>query len=404
MSNFSISSVATAGIVFLAGAFSVIPVMPSQAQNVTVPAVNTTGTIVTPNGSGVDITGGKVNDINLFHDFAKFGLDINQFANFSLSNATIQNILGRVSGGNPSIIDGLIKITGSTANLYLMNPSGFVFGTNASLNVGGSFTATTATGIGFSGGNFNAVGVNDFAALVGNPNGFVFSVTSPSAIVNAGNLTVSSGNINLIAGTVANTGTLSANGNISIASVPGSKLVKISQPNGLISLEVDANALANGITTTTLPDLINGSGLTTTGLTTSPTNAVTVTSLGKVVNTGDVVATKVTSRNATLSSVNNLTLPESQLVTTGDLNLLAKDTVWARDSVANRFLAQSGGNLSIQGNQSIDILALNHPQTPFVSGGNLGLASNGNISGDAHFYSGGQFTIRNLSGVVIRTP
>ena len=41
---------------------------------------------------------------------------------------------------------------------------------------------------------------------------------------------------------------------------------------------------------------------------------------------------------------------------------------------------------------------MNHPQTPFVSGGNLSLVSNGNISGDAHFYSGGQFAIKNLSG------
>ncbi|MEH2113819.1 CHAT domain-containing protein [Nostoc sp.] len=69
-----------------------------------------------------------------------------------------------------------------------------------------------------------------------------------------------------------------------------------------------------------------------------------------------------------------------------------------RDSVANSFLAQAGGNLKIQGNQNIDILALNHPQTPFVSGGNLSLISDGNVSGDAHFFSGGQFSIQNLAG------
>ncbi len=91
---------------------------------------------------------------------------------------------------------------------------------------------------------------------------------------------------------------------------------------------------------------------------------------------------------------------ESQLQTSGDLTLRAGDTVRVRDSVALPFSAQAGGNLSIQGNRGIDILALNHlSQTPFVSGGNLSLISDGIISGDAHFASGGGFTVRSLSGL-----
>ncbi len=93
-----------------------------------------------------------------------------------------------------------------------------------------------------------------------------------------------------------------------------------------------------------------------------------------------------------------MTLPESQLKTTGDLNLLAKDTVTIRDNVVNSFSAETGGNLYIQGNKIVDILALNHPQTPFVSGRDLTLVSDGNISGDAHFKSGGNFSVKNLSG------
>lgn len=70
-----------------------------------------------------------------------------------------------------------------------------------------------------------------------------------------------------------------------------------------------------------------------------------------------------------------------------------------RDSVATPFLALSGRNLTIQGNQGIDISVLNHPmQTPFVSGGNLSLISDGIISGDAHFASGGNFSIQSVSG------
>jgi len=69
-----------------------------------------------------------------------------------------------------------------------------------------------------------------------------------------------------------------------------------------------------------------------------------------------------------------------------------------RDSVEIPFIAHAGGNLYIQGNQGIDILALNHPGTPFQSVGDLSLISDGVISGDAHFASGGQFAILNLAG------
>jgi filamentous hemagglutinin family protein len=90
---------------------------------------------------------------------------------------------------------------------------------------------------------------------------------------------------------------------------------------------------------------------------------------------------------------------QGQLEAFGDLTLLAQDTVKVRDSGTSPFLALSGGNLTVQGNGGIDILALNHPtSTPFVSGGNLSLISDGIISGDARFRSGGSFSIKSVSG------
>ncbi|MEQ9549533.1 MAG: S-layer family protein, partial [Coleofasciculus sp. G3-WIS-01] len=113
---------------------------------------------------------------------------------------------------------------------------------------------------------------------------------------------------------------------------------------------------------------------------------------------GDATVRDGLAQSAILLANNNLILEESQLVTAGDLILLAGDTVRVRDSVENPFIAHAGGNLYIQGNQGIDILALNHPGTPFQSGGDLSLISDGVISGDAHFASGGQFAILNLAG------
>jgi filamentous hemagglutinin family protein len=71
---------------------------------------------------------------------------INTTANF-LNNSGIptSNILARVTGGNISNILGTIQTTGfGNANLFLMNPAGFLFGPKATLNVGGMVAFTTA--------------------------------------------------------------------------------------------------------------------------------------------------------------------------------------------------------------------------------------------------------------------
>lgn len=376
------------------------------AQSI-VPATDGTGTVVTPTGSQIDITGGQLSSdgANLFHSFSQFNLNQNQTANF-LSNPSIQNILGRVSSGDASVINGLIQVTGGNSNLFLLNPSGIVFGSNARLNVPASFTATTATGIGFGSNWFNATGAIDYQALVGTPNTFTFNTSTPGAIVNAGNLAVKPGqNLTLLGGTAVSTGQLSApGGSLTVAAIPGEQMVRLSQPGSVLSLDIQPPTGSGSqpekwtFPVASLPQLLTGGNAgNATGLDVNSDGTVQLTGSGTPVKTGDVVARNVTAQTATLSANRNLTLVESQLVTSGDMTLLAKDTVQVRDSVTNPFMAQAGGNLYIQGDRTIDILALNHPQTPFTSGGQLSLVSNGDISGDAHFASNG-FSILNLAG------
>jgi len=120
----------------------------SSAQDtlpITSSGLNTT---ITQNGNIYDITGGTRpgNGPNLFHSFGEFGVPTNNIANFlNESGLPTSNILGRVTGGNISNVFGTIQTTGfDNANLFLMNPAGFLFGPNATVNVGGMVSFTSA--------------------------------------------------------------------------------------------------------------------------------------------------------------------------------------------------------------------------------------------------------------------
>jgi filamentous hemagglutinin family protein len=229
-----------------------------------VPSSDSTGTIVTPENNGFDISGGALseNGENLFHSFEKFGLNPGQVANF-LANPEIQNILSRVIGGDVSVIDGLLKVTGGTPNLYLMNPAGIIFGNGARLDVPASFTATTATGIEFEQGVFSAFEENNYQLLVGDPSSLIFAIVQPGAIVNAGVLTVPDlENLTLAAGQVLNLGTLRGGG-VTITTLPGKSILRLTPDGGILSLDLalEDNVLISDFNPSKLPDLLLGTEL-----------------------------------------------------------------------------------------------------------------------------------------------
>ena len=137
---------------------------------------------VTSTGALDQIDGGATRGANLFHSFQEFNIGNGRSALFS-NPPGIENILSRVTGANPSNILGMLGVSGGNANLFLINPNGIIFGQNASLNVGGSFVASTANAVQFGNiGFFSATDKNIPSPLLTiNPSALLFNQINQNA-------------------------------------------------------------------------------------------------------------------------------------------------------------------------------------------------------------------------------
>ena len=222
------------GLIFVLSLLLAIPCSVTLAQPPITPSgLNTQVNLAPtppPGKIQYDITGGTRpgGGVNLFHSFGNFNVPNNNIANFlNDSGLTTSNILGRVTGGNLSNIFGTIQTTGfGNANLFLMNPAGFLFGPNATINVGGMVSFTSADYLRLADGvRFNAMPNASADALlsVAPVAAFGFLGSNPGAItVQGSHLTVAEGTgISLVGGNIAvQGGTLTApSGQINLVSV-----------------------------------------------------------------------------------------------------------------------------------------------------------------------------------------
>ncbi len=139
------------------------------------------------------IEGGAIRGINLFHSFRDFNIAAGQSLYFQ-NPIGIQNIISRVTSGSPSNIEGTLGVSGGTANLFLLNPNGILFGANARLDVRGSFVATTATALQFgTQGFFSSSAPTSPPLLTVNPSAFWFNQVTFAAIVDHSTTPLESG-------------------------------------------------------------------------------------------------------------------------------------------------------------------------------------------------------------------
>ena len=210
----------------------------------------TVGPATAITGPNYDIAAslGTLSGANLFHSFTTFNINTGETATFNgPASAGVTNIIGRVTGGSFSNIDGEIGSDVTGANLWLVNPAGIVFGSNASINVSGSFHASTAENVKFDGSEFGTSVVSSPVLSVANPEGFGFVSTNPASIfVNGSSLAVSSGQtLSLVAGDInlINATVSAPDGRINLAAVDSAGDITFTEPAATTESGINASGV-----------------------------------------------------------------------------------------------------------------------------------------------------------------
>jgi filamentous hemagglutinin family protein len=168
---------------------------------------------------------------NIFHSFGKFNVGAGDTALFTANPVPTDNVISRVTGGASSIY-GTIRSGIPGADLFLLNPSGILFGPDAQLDVRGSFHASTADSLrmrGESGEEFLAFSGESLLEMA-HPLRFGFLAGNTGTIrVEGSSLQVPEGEtLSLLGGMLQIAGTGVASPDRPTLSAPGGQLALVS--------------------------------------------------------------------------------------------------------------------------------------------------------------------------------
>jgi filamentous hemagglutinin family protein len=406
-----------AGFLAIGGAMAPICAR-AVAQIIPDSTLGAESSVVTPNvdinGSPNDqIDGGAIRGVNLFHSFEVFNIGEERGAYFS-NPAGIENILSRVTGSSPSNIFGKLGVLGN-ANLFLINPNGIIFGANASLDLGGSFVASTASSLNFADGTqFSATApqatpvltVNvpvglQFGSKVGSiqvqGNGQGFRTTTELIDTPFGLRVQPDQTLALVGGDVIlEGGTLkTAGGRIELGSVASPSLVKLIPIDKGYALEysdvstfgdlrlsqqaaVDASGAGGG-------DIqIRGKRVTLTDLSSIEASTLGAEPGGILsINTSELVELRSSSIDGLASGIFSLVYPKAT-GTGGDITIETGQLILRDGTLITTVTSGEGaaGNLSVKASESVELIGGDFPSVLITSvyfGAN---GAGGNISVD----------------------
>ncbi|NEO81226.1 filamentous hemagglutinin N-terminal domain-containing protein [Moorena sp. SIO4G3] len=394
---------------------------------------------VTPNqtirGAAADlIEGGAIRDSNLFHSFLEFNVGNGQRVYFANPDG-ITNILTRVTGNNLSQILGTLGVNGS-ANLFLLNPNGINFGTNASLDVAGSFVASTADSAVFDNGfNFSASdpnapplltinipmglqygsnpgSVNVTGATLGIETGQTMSLLGGEVNLNGATLQVPGGRVEL--GGLSSRGTVALNGATSVSFPDGVQRANVSLTNGSLvdvtsvnggniaingaNFEMSQSTLQAGLTSgTSIPDAIAGNiTINALGNTNLSDRSLIANDLliGAIGNGGNI---QLTTSAITITGGSRVQTVTNGNGASGDIEINANGAInisgFTEDGLFSGILTRSAADTSGTGGN----ITINNAQ------GSLNLANRGFIGTVTNSSSNGGAIALDLNTLVLET-
>jgi filamentous hemagglutinin family protein len=363
----------------------------------------------TRDATNESIDGGAIRGQNLFHSFEEFNVGEDRGVYFANPD-DVTNIFSRVTGNNVSNILGTLGVDGA-ANLFLINPNGIVFGEGASLDVQGSFTATTADGIEFGEqGFFSAVNPTESVLTISVPLGLQFG-SNPGSIINRSSVLDSTGvqvglqvpageNLTLVGGDVSFEGgeATARGGNIEIGGLGAAGTVAFNDDG---SLSFPDNVARANISLSNAADVdVTGTG----------GGSVNINANNLALETGEFGGSSIRA-GITVDS----TSTEAQA---GNITINATDNVTVDDStIFNQVDSEARGNAGDVSIFTTNLSLINGGQVgAFTAGqgnaGNVKVSATGNITADGENsdgFSSGVYSfvfgeaVGNAKGVTITT-
>jgi filamentous hemagglutinin family protein len=250
---------------------------------------------------------------NLFHSFQQFNLSEGESATFS-GASSVQNVIARVTGGSPSMIDGTLHSTIPNADLYFLNPYGVMFGQHAKLDLQGGFHVSTADYLRLQdGGRFEARNLSNSLLTVAPVAAFGFLTDTPAPITSRD------------------------------SHLNGLKGDTLSFIGGGLTFDGTESLLfaEDGFVSSTSSKISAESGRL---------NLVSVASPGEVIPT--ISGLEITADRGAMMTTN--TLLEASGVASGQVWMRAGQVVMSNSAIENRTIDQAGGDIDIE----VDNLAL----------------------------------------------
>ena len=335
----------------------------------------TTNTTVNSTDNGIRIDEGDRSGDNLFHSFEEFSVPNGSEAFFN-NQSDIANIFSRVTGGDISNIDGLIRANGD-ASLFLINPAGIVFGEGAALDIGGSFTASTADSIIFSDDvEFSATPGNEPLLTINQPIGLNYGNNPGSIAANNSNLEVNNGaTLALLGGDVTITGgqIIAPEGNVELSGLNQAGQVNFIQPE---STNISSTSFPEGVARGDIT-LTNGTNVNVqaAGGGNIKVNARNLELSGGELGESNLSAgiasesssTEAQAGDITLNATNNITVSEGSFITNnleesgvgnaGGINIATDNLSLTQGSQINSstFGQGNGGAITIEALDTISI-------------------------------------------------